>query len=134
MVGLLFFLCSVRRQVLIIIFPPDVIMVDGCYRIGRGGKRLSVEAFLQNGFYMFIGTGIQRKRSIAGGFETFLRVMFGQSHDPQTGAKTLFRMTPTFENPGDQRFGKWAVFAGPGDYSGRSPFQIFLVGPGHMFR
>ena len=123
-----------RRQVLIIIFPPDVIMENGRYRIGSRGERLMVEAFFQNGFHMFIGTGIQKKGTSAGGFETFIRVMFGQSHDPQAGAEPLFRMTPAFKNQGDQRFGTGAVFAGPGDDSGGRPFQIFLVGLGHMFR
>ena len=60
--------------------------------------------------------------------------MFGQSHDPQTGAEPLLRMTPTFDNPGDQGFGMGAVFTGPGDDPGGGPFQIFLVGLGHMFR
>jgi hypothetical protein len=119
---------------LIIILPPDGIMENGRYRIGRRGERQIVEAFLQNGFYMFIGTGIQRKRTSAGSFETFLRVMFGQSHDPQAGAETLFRMTPAFDNPGDQGFGMGAVFTGPGDDPGGGPFQIFPVRLGHMFR
>ena len=109
-------------------------MENRCYRIGSRGEKLMVEAFFQDGFYMFIGTGIQRKRTSAGGFETFLRVMFGQPHNPQAGAKPLFRMTPAFENQGDQRFGPGAVFAGPGDDSGGRPFQIFLMGLGHMFR
>ena len=53
---------------------------------------------------------------------------------PRQERKPCFRMTPTFDNPGDQGFGMGAIFAGPGDDPGGSPFQIFLVGLGHMFR
>ena len=45
-------------------------MLNWCYRITNRKKGLLIDAFFQNGFYMFKGTGVQRQRSMAGGFQT----------------------------------------------------------------
>lgn len=86
-----------------------------------------------DGFYAVVGIGIQGRCTGARGFEAFGRVMFGQSHDPQRGSEPLLRMTPTFDNPGDQGLGVETIFTGTGDPGG-SPFQIFLVRFGHVLR
>jgi len=45
----------------------------------------------------------------------------------------LFRMFTFFHNAGSQIPGVGSVFTCPLQDSGRGPFQIFLMGLGHMF-
>jgi hypothetical protein len=54
----------------VILFSSDVIMEHRDYRIECREKGLLIEALFQNGFYVFVGAGIQRKRTGAGGFES----------------------------------------------------------------
>jgi hypothetical protein len=56
----------------VILFAPEVVMQNRFYRIDRRKKGLLVEALLQNGFYVFVGTGVQGECTSASGFETFI--------------------------------------------------------------
>ena len=69
----------------------------------------------------------------AGGFEAFLGVLFSQADDAQAGAESLLGMGFVFQDVGDQFFGVGADLGGPADDPGGGPFQVFLVGFGHMF-
>jgi hypothetical protein len=42
----------------IILFSPEVVMLNRFYSIERCRKGLFVDAVFQNGFYMFEGTGV----------------------------------------------------------------------------
>jgi hypothetical protein len=56
----------------VILFAPEVVVLNLFYRIARRKKRLLVEALFQNGFYVFVGTGVQGECTSASGFEAFI--------------------------------------------------------------
>ncbi len=95
-------------------------------------KGLLVESFFQDGFYVFVGVGLNEERSGTGGLQTLGGVEFAQAHDAQAGAEPLFRVRTMFEEGGDEFLGLGSGLSGPVDDAGRSPLEVFLMGFGHV--
>src|SRR5271157_1740235 len=117
----------------IIIFSPDVVMLNrfNCIYVLRPG--LPIESILQNRFYVFKGISFQDKRPVTSCFQTLWRIMFGQSHNAQTRTEALFGMFSALENLGNQSCGFSTILTGPINDPGWRPFQILLMSFGHMF-
>ena len=103
---------------------------------GRGGfrQRLFVKVGFQDRFDALVAVGFQKQGAAAGGLHPLGRVPFSQPHDAQAGAETLLRMFAALHDAGSQISGVGSVFTRPVHDPGGGPFQIFLMGLGHMFR
>jgi hypothetical protein len=57
---------------------------------------------------------------------------FSQTEKAQAGAETLLGMGVVFQDLGHQFFGVRTDLVSPADHSFGGPFQVFLMGRGHM--
>ena len=94
---------------------------------------LLVQSVFQDGLNTFVEEAVDGEGIGAGGFETFFGVLFSQADDAQAGAETLLGMGFAFQDVGDQFFGVGSGLGRPADDSGGGPFQVLLMGFGHMF-
>ena len=92
-----------------------------------------VQSIFQDGFNTFVEEAVDGEGIGAGGFEAFFGVLFSQAEDAQAGAESLLGMGFAFQDMGDQFFGVRSDLVGPADDPGGGPFQVLLMGFGHVF-
>ncbi len=88
---------------------------------------------LQDRLHAFIEEAVDGEGIGAGGFETFFRVLFSQAEDAQARAESLLGMGFIFEDMGHQFFRGGSQLLRPADNARGTPFQVLLMGFGHVF-
>ena len=102
---------------MIIVFSPDVVVVQGWFRVGLIKKQgLLVESIFEDGFYALIGKTFDDERTAAGILQSLRAVVFCQTHDTEAGPIALFGMRPAVHDTGHEHFRFWAIFPSPPDY------------------
>ena len=94
---------------------------------------LLVQSVFQDGLNTFVEEAVDGEGIGAGGFEALWGVLFSQADDAQAGAETLLGMGFAYQDLGDQFFGVEAGLGRPADDAGGGPFEVLLVGLGHVF-
>ena len=91
-----------------------------------------VQSILEDGFYVLVGVGLEGQGSGTGRFQTLWRIPFPQPQHPETGTIPLLGMGTILQDKGEQFLSLRADLSRPSDEAGGSPFEMFLMGFGHV--
>ena len=93
---------------------------------------LVIQPFFQDGLHALEGKGLNGESPGTGPLEALGGVVGCQAHDPEAGAKALLGMWPAFHDPGDELLGAGSGLLGPAGDSRGGPFEMLLMGLGHV--
>ncbi len=104
----------------------------GCFHGAAGGcwlgvQRALVEFVFENIVDTFVGANAGGIGTLAGGFQAFRGVAFGQAEDAQAGTVSLLRVPAGRKRPADQFGGLRADFCGPAQKALRGLLAVELV-------
>src|SRR4029077_288109 len=121
---------TIISRLVVVAAAADIGVEEDGHLLGRRGG--FVGAVLEDGRDRFVGTGIEKEGTGAGGINAFLAIALDQPENADGRAKSLFRMWSRTEDDLDQRLGVGPHFSGFRTDALMGPVAVAAMRAWHM--